>query len=292
MSDGASAGPGDTREPAGGMSHGRKLAYLCIAITLISAPIAFFVLGPALPPGTESFQDDNQVWVNRVILALVLPIYLCVVASFVYSFVAFRRRNGQDGDPSPVPDDPRVQRYWLMMTAAVAVFLWAFGTYEWIWAGVGSGGGQGPVPLVRPERTDLEVQVIGQQWAFTYRYPSYGGMESPHLVLPEGETIEMHVTSLDVIHGFWAVELGAKADAVPGFDNVLYLEPLEADDFEIKCAELCGLWHGQMYDTGQILSAADFDAWASKQQQDTADITKFLPDYAYTYQPDPKYRGS
>ena len=108
------------------------------------------------------------------------------------------------------------------------------------------------MPLVRPERTDLEVQVIGQQWAFTYRYPSYGGMESPHLVLPEGQTIEMHVTSLDVIHSFWAVELGAKADAVPGFDNVLYLEPLEDGGFEIKCAELCGLWHGQMYDTGQI----------------------------------------
>jgi cytochrome c oxidase subunit 2 len=291
MADDASVGPGDTREPAGGMSHSRKLAYLCIAITLISAPIAFWVLGPALPPGTESFQDDNQVWVNRVILALVLPIYLCVVASFVYSFVAFRRRGTQDGDPSPVPDNPRTQRYWLMTTAAVAVFLWAFGTYEWIWAGVGSGGGQGPVPLVRPERTDLEVQVIGQQWAFTYRYPSYGGMESPHLVLPEGQTIEMHVTSLDVIHGFWAVELGAKADAVPGFDNVLYLEPLEVDDFEIKCAELCGLWHGQMYDTGQILSPADFEAWATKQQQDTADITKFLPDYDYTYLPDPQYRG-
>ena len=111
------------------------------------------------------------------------------------------------------------------------------------------------MPLVRPERTDLEVQVIGQQWAFTYRYPSYGGMESPHLVLPEGQTIEMHVTSLDVIHSFWAVELGAKADAVPGFDNVLYLEPLEDGGFEIKCAELCGLWHGQMYDTGEVLSA-------------------------------------
>ena len=161
------------------------------------------------------------MWVNRVILALVLPIYFCVVAGFIYSFVAFRRRDEQQDDPAPVPDDPRTQRYWIVATAAVAVFLWAFGTYEWIWAGVGSGGGQGPVPLVRPERTDLEVQVIGQQWAFTYRYPSYGGMESPHLVLPEGQTIEMHVTSLDVIHSFWAVELGAKADAVPGFDNVL-----------------------------------------------------------------------
>jgi cytochrome c oxidase subunit II len=282
---------GDT-SGSGGTNHARRLAFICIGLALISAPIAFWLLGPALPPGTASFQDDNQVWVNRVILAVVLPIYLCVVAGFIYAFIAFRRRTGETADAVPVPDSPRTQRYWIAASAAIVVFLWAFGTYEWIWAGVGSGGGQGPVPLVRPDGETVEVQVIGQQWAFTYRYPSYGGVETPHLVLPEGETIEMHVTSLDVIHSFWAIELGAKADAVPGFDNVLFLEPLEEGSFEIKCAELCGLWHGQMYDTGEVMSAEDFDAWATQQQKDNADITRFLPDYAPTYLPDPQYRGN
>jgi cytochrome c oxidase subunit 2 len=286
------AGPEGVSESRGGISHARRLAYLCIALTLISAPLAFWVIGPALPPGAESFQDDNQVWVNRVILTVVLPIYLSVVAAFLYSFVAFRRRDGQDGDPRPVPDNARTQRNWIVSSAAIVVFLFAFGTYEWIWAGVGSGGGQGAVPLVRPDEKGLEVQVIGQQWAFTYRYPGYGGMETPHLVLPEGTTVEMHVTSLDVIHSFWAIELGAKADAVPGFDNVLYLQPLEQGTFEIKCSELCGLWHGQMYDTGQVMSAEDFDAWATRQQRDNADITRFLPAYAHTYLPKPEYRGS
>ena len=288
MADDASAGPGNTRS---GMSHARKLAYLCIAITLISAPIAFWLLGPALPPGTGSFQDDNQVWVNRVILALVMPIYFCVVAGFIYSFVAFRRRDEQQGDPTPVPDDPRTQRYWIVATAAVAVFLWAFGTYEWIWAGVGSGGGQGPVPLVRPERTDLEVQVIGQQWAFTYRYPSYGGMESPHLVLPEGQTIEMHVTSLDVIHSFWAYQLGVKADANPGVDNVAYVTPTRAGPFDVRCAELCGIWHGYMFDQGEVVSASEFEGWIATQQSFFEPVARYLPRYSETYLPDPARRG-
>ena len=46
--------------------------------------------------------------------------------------------------------------------------------------------------------------MIGQQWEFTYRYPSYGGVETPHLVLPANTLIRLHVTSLDVIHSFWA----------------------------------------------------------------------------------------
>jgi cytochrome c oxidase subunit II len=286
-------GPATGDDRPAGTSHARRLAYLCIALTVISMPIAFWVLGPNLPPGTGSFQDDNQVWVNRVILAVVVPIYLCVVAGFIYSFVAFRKRADEDGDAAPVADNRKTQRNWIAASACIVFFLWGFGTYEWIWAGVGSGGGQGPVPLVKPAAAEkgLEVQVIAQQWAFTYRYPSYGGMETPHLVLPEGTTIEMHVTSLDVIHSFWPIELGAKADAVPGFDNILYLEPLKAGPFKIKCAELCGLWHGQMYDSGQIMSASDFDAWATQQEKDLADITQYLPAYAYKYFPKPQYRG-
>ena len=62
----------------------------------------------------------------------------------------------------------------------------------------------------------LPVQVIAQQWAFTYRYPTYGGVETPHLELPVDRNVELHVTSLDVIHSFWAHELGVKADANPG----------------------------------------------------------------------------
>ncbi len=280
-----------TPAPVEGRNHAKRLALICAVLTLVSAPIGLFVLGPTLPPGTQTFQDDNQVWVNSVILAFVLPIFLCILAAFVYAFIAFRARSGTEGDAPPIAGNRRVQRWWIAGTAAIVVFLWAFGTYEWIWAGTGSGGGQGPVPLVQPDEQALEVQVIGQQWAFTYRYPSYGGFETPHMVLPDGQYVEIHVTSLDVIHSFWAIELGAKADAVPGFDNVLYLEPLEAGTFRIKCAELCGLWHGQMYDEGEIVSASEFDAWATQQQSDFADITRYLPAYAHTYQPDPTYRG-
>ena len=71
----------------------------------------------------------------------------------------------------------------------------------------------------------LQVQVIGQQWVWTYRYPQFGGMESSELMLPVGMPVTFHVTSLDVIHSFWAYQLGVKADANPGVDNVAYMTP-------------------------------------------------------------------
>ena len=74
------------------------------------------------------------------------------------------------------------------------------------------------------------MQVIAQQWKFTYRYPTYGGVETPHLVLPVNQMVELHVTSLDVIHSFWAYQLGVKADANPDVDNIAFVKPTKLAD--------------------------------------------------------------
>ena len=77
--------------------------------------------------------------------------------------------------------------------------------------------------------------MIGQQWAWTFRYPQFGGFESTQLVLPVNEPVALNVTSLDVIHSFWAIQLGVKADANPGLDNVAYTTPQQTGNFEVRC---------------------------------------------------------
>jgi cytochrome c oxidase subunit 2 len=137
----------------------------------------------------------------------------------------------------------------------------------------------------------LPVQVIGQQWEFTYRYPTYGGVETAELVLPAGQEVAFHVTSLDAVHSFWAYELGVKADANPGVDNVAYVKPSKLGTFQIRCAELCGLWHGYMFDTGRVVSTADFKTWIAAQRKQFSGVAKYLPKYSTSYSPDPTYRA-
>jgi cytochrome c oxidase subunit 2 len=158
-----------------------------------------------------------------------------------------------------------------------------------------AGSGQGPSPLspLRPAsgQSALPVQVIGQQWQFSYRYPTYGGVETPHLVLPAGRVVQLHVTSLDVIHSFWAYDLGVKADANPGVDNVAYVTPRKVGTFDIRCAELCGIWHGYMFDKGRVVSPAEFPTWIRTQQRIFAPSKRYLPPYRHTYEPDPQGRA-
>ena len=92
--------------------------------------------------------------------------------------------------------------------------------------------------------------------SFTYRYPQFGGFETTQLVLPAGQWVQFNVTSLDVIHSFWAYQLGVKADANPGVNNVAFTKPNHTGAITVRCAELCGLWHGAMFDYGRVVSVA------------------------------------
>jgi cytochrome c oxidase subunit 2 len=173
-----------------------------------------------------------------------------------------------------------------------------YGTIELI-SPAGAGAGEGPQPIWKPAGTTtasstswtpgtsniLQVQVIGQQWAWTFRYPQFGGFETTQLRLPVGEPVQFNITSLDVIHSFWAYTLGVKADANPGVNNVAYTTPEHTGQFQVRCAELCGIWHGSMYETGDVVSVADFLSWTQAAKTQLADVTKLLPPYALTYDP-------
>ena len=133
----------------------------------------------------------------------------------------------------------------------------------------------------------LQVQVIGQQWTWSYRYPQFGGMESTTLMLPVNTPVTFHVTSLDVIHSFWAYQLGVKADANPQVDNVAYVTPKTLGSVTVRCNELCGIWHGAMYNFGHVVPQTAFQSWASGvQAKEQADgVLAALPPYALTYDP-------
>jgi cytochrome c oxidase subunit 2 len=170
----------------------------------------------------------------------------------------------------------------------------------------GSGGGQGPNPAFAPagslkaetaallgkatwapgSKNVLPVQVIGQQWKFTYRYPTFGGFESSQLILPADTTIAFNVTSLDVIHSFWAYQLGVKADANPQVNDVAFTTTKDPGSFIVRCSELCGIWHGSMFNSGQVESQTAFESWATTTEAANAANTALLPAFAWTYVPD------
>jgi len=271
-------------------NHFRRLMLLWILASVIATPLVVVLLGPLLSPGTGSVQASGHQTDTTVLAGVATPVLLLVVLYLAYAVTFFRQEPGGVLEGPAIRSDARVQTWWIVITSTLVLALAAFGTVELV--GDGAGAGEGPNPAFVPSGKKLQVQVIAQEWAFTYRYPSYGGIETPHLVIPVDTTIEFHVTSLDVIHSFWAYQLGVKADANPQVDNVAFVKPTKEESFSIRCSELCGIWHGYMFDTGHVVSPAAFQAWIKQQQAVFAPVVHDLPPYATTYAPEPSGRGS
>jgi cytochrome c oxidase subunit 2 len=290
MSSEASA-PGGRAASGAEPNHARRFGAIWIVSTLIATPLVILLLGPILPPGHGSEQASGHVTDNTVLLGMATPVLLLVVTYLVYAIVNFRQPAGAALEGPQVRGDARVQTAWLIITTCLVLSLAGYGT-DRLLADNGAGSGSGPKPLTVPAGPKLPVQVIAQEWYFTYRYPTYGGVETPHLVLPDNTMIELHVTSLDVIHSFWAYQLGVKADANPDVDNIAFVKPTKLESFEIHCAELCGIWHGFMRDHGRVVTPEQFQSWIAEQQRRFAPATKVLPKYSTTYLPEPTRRGS
>jgi cytochrome c oxidase subunit 2 len=271
-----------------------------LVLSVIATPLVAIYVGPLIPPGNATVEGQGQTFSNQVMVAFVTPILCLLAVFFAYGLVKFRaQRNAAILDGPPIRSDPQIQLLWVVITSAMVLFLAGFGTYELLKDG--SGGGQGPNPIALPahHQDALDVQVIGQQWQFTYRYPSLGGIESNQLVLPAHTDIALHVTSLDVIHSFWAIELGVKADANPGVDNVAYVETRNPTTFHVRCAELCGLWHGYMFNNGRVVDSAEWHSWAAQATKLYAAIKPYMdkPEsdggapFAHIYLPAPERRA-
>jgi cytochrome c oxidase subunit 2 len=269
--DGSSAGP----------RHGWRIFAMWLVVSVVADWLIWAVWGPHLPPGDMASAAGNQQFDIKVMAVLAAPVMALVLIYFGYAVVVWRRREGD----TALHGHRGIQATWITVTTVIVLFLFGFGTYELVSA-QGVGAGEGPSPIWKPGGgTPLQVQVIGQQWRFTYRYPQFGGFETTELMLPANRWVEFHVTSLDVIHSFWAYQLGVKADANPGVDNVAFTKPTHPGQVTVRCAELCGLWHGAMFDYGHVVSPAAFASWARSTRAQLAAVTAILPPYATTYDP-------
>ena len=283
------------------MSPTRRLLTILGAIWIVCVVVGtvVFLVIQFPPVGASNVSQSIQDTI-RLITLVGWPVFSLVVLALIGAVLVHQRDPGVSaGTATELRGRPRLAAAWVGVVTAIVLALAIVGTItlsneEAAEAlGLGGRGTSGGTNGGSPAAQNLEVQVIAQQWAFTFRYPSYGGMETAQLVLPEGANVTFHITSLDVTHAFWYPALGVKADAVPEHDNTFAVQPTKTGTYRIQCGELCGLWHGAMSDdNAMVVSASDFATWAQQQESLDAPIMKYLPPYSHTYVPNPGAYGS
>ncbi len=126
---------------------------------------------------------------------------------------------------------------------------------------------------------NLRVNVVGFQWGWRFNYPAFdvtkvtqgvgGSSVYPQLVLPEGETTTIHLTSNDVVHGFYVPQFDFSRYALPGVNNYFDFTPNQTGTFIGRCSQLCGLYHSEMLFTVKVVTPSQFNTWISQQSHST-----------------------
>lgn len=120
----------------------------------------------------------------------------------------------------------------------------------------------------------VNVTVVGHQFFWEYKYPQYNiDISNEALVVPEGENVNLDMTSVDVIHGFYVPALGIQEDALPGRITNLWFNADKTGVFKGQCTQLCGALHSEMYIDVKVLPRDQFAAWVAAHQSSSARLS-------------------
>ncbi|MFQ5550736.1 MAG: cytochrome c oxidase subunit II [Gemmatimonadales bacterium] len=189
----------------------------------------------------------------RNIIWWALFVFVVVEGVLLYTIVRFRAKPGAPA-PKHIHGHTALEIAWTLAPAFILVFI-AVPTIRTIFEFDGT-----PAPGA------LEIEVIGHQWWWEYRYPEYGITTASEMHLPQGRPIALKMTSADVIHAFWVPRLGGKRDVIMGHTTRLAFTVDSTGVYMGQCAEFCGESHANMRLSVSVDSLDDFAAWVAGQQ--------------------------
>lgn len=251
-----------------------------VLLILVAGTVAFHFVSPwYLTPLASNWGDiDNTIQITLVVTGFV---FVAVNLFMIYAIVRFRYNKNRRAAYEP---ESKKLELWLtgVTTVGIAALL-APGLVVW-------------GHFVSPPNDAYEMEVVGQQWHWSFRFPGedgqFGGVhgrfisddnpfginlddprgrddilvESPIVLLPVDRPVRLVLRSKDVLHNFKVANFRAKMDMVPGQTSYMWFTPTRIGDYDLICAQLCGIGHFAMRGKVRVVEQAEFDEWLTQRQ--------------------------
>jgi cytochrome c oxidase subunit 2 len=216
----------------------------------------------------------------KLIIWLGVAVFIFVEVVLVVALIKYRQRPGLP-EPEHVHGNTTLEIAWTVIPALVLIVI-AIPTVRTIFR-----------TQAKAVPNALQVEVIGHQWWWEFRYPQYttpganGRVDTlvtaNELYLPIGRTVNFKLNTADVIHSFWVPALGGKRDLIGRRGsmrtNYIWFTPdsVGSEAFNGACVEYCGTSHANMRFKAFTVSPSDFDSWAAHQQTPAVGTAAVVP---------------
>ena len=263
----------------GSTSLAMAMAVFIVFMTVVSVYIFMSKIW-WFPPAITDFghEIDDQFFRTFVITGVVF-----VLAQFGLAYAIYRfRDHGQKA--TYFEGNNTMEVVWTLATVVLFVGLGLYARSAWA-----------QVHFIGAAPGALRIEVTAQQFAWNFHYAGADGqmgrtkpervsastgnpigldqtdpaskddIVSPTIAVPAGREVELVLLSQDVTHSFYVRELRLKQDLVPGMEIHMHFTATVPGDYELACAELCGLGHYRMHSMLSVMSEADFEKWMKDQ---------------------------
>ncbi|WP_310484620.1 cytochrome c oxidase subunit II [Chamaesiphon sp. VAR_48_metabat_403] len=274
---------------------------LGIGLTLVSL---WYGQNHGLMPVAASEEATHIDGLFNAMMTISVGLFLLVQGVLVVSAIKFRRKPGELGDGAAIEGNVPLEILWTAIPAAIVLWIsiYSFEIYNEMGGfdpatandihamhGAPSGKGSamaatmdgispkpnsqmalgvGASPANQGKAAGVSVNVLGLQYAWIFTYPD-ANVTSGELHIPVGKEVQLNMNAQDVIHAVWIPELRLKQDVIPGTPTQLRFTSNKVGNYPLRCAELCGGYHGSMVTRMIVHTPEDYDAWIASQQQAT-----------------------
>ena len=250
-----------------------------VLIILVVGSLIFHFLSPwtFTPIASNWGMIDTTVDITFVVTGVV---FVAVNLFMAYAIIRYRYKEGAKAKYEP--ENKKLEVWLTILTTIGVAAMLAPGLFVW-----------GTFVTV-PEEA-IEIEVVGQQWDWSFRHPGKDGQfgkvdtklisvensfgidpDDPNghddiliddavMHIPVGKPVLFWMRSKDVLHNFTVAQFRVKMDMVPGLETYMWLEPTKIGEYEILCAELCGIAHHAMRGRIVVEAPEDYQAWLDSQ---------------------------
>ena len=186
--------------------------------------------------------------------------FVVVEAGVIWFSVRYRRREGRKA--LHIHGSTKAEVVWTAVPAVTVVALGIISNQHWERI-----KGRDSVPA---DAYPIAIHAEQFEWNVTYPGPDgeLGNADDftvrNQLHMPVGRNVLLVLTAEDVIHSFWVPVFRLKQDAVPGMTILAWVQPTVAGEYELACAELCGMGHYKMRARVFVHAEPDFEAWMTQ----------------------------
>lgn len=194
------------------------------------------------PAPTAHVESVDFVMLYIVAISVILLIGITV--TMIYFVFKFNRKKGHQ--PVDIHGNLLLEVVWIVIPTLLVLSMFYFGYTSY------------REYRIKPDNP-LVVDVTARMWQFTFKYGN--GKMTDTLYVPVNTAIDLEMKSMDVNHCLYIPAFRIKEDIIYGQTHHLYFTPKEVGDYDIACAEYCGLNHAKMYTKVKVINDDQFTKW-------------------------------